>query len=114
MWQTRCRFPVVRLSAMLLCWSLALSPTGGLKAGTLSARQIQEISSLAAETLTRDGLPGLSIAVAKDGHIWSAGFGKADLEQDVAVTGRCGHLQKPVSRGFRGEMVHGNRGFAAR
>jgi len=78
----------MRFAALLLGGCLALWPAGGLQAGTLSARQIHEITSLAAETLARDGLPGLSIAVAKDGHIWSAAFGKADLEQDVAVTSK--------------------------
>jgi len=44
------------------------------------------VSQVAATTLEVNHLPGLSIAVAKDNHLWSAGFGKADLEQDVPVT----------------------------
>jgi serine beta-lactamase-like protein LACTB, mitochondrial len=75
-----------RLLGVLVLWSVVLKSVGSLHAADLSARQIQEISDFSSATLARDGLPGLSIAVAKDGHIWSAGFGKADLEQDVAVT----------------------------
>lgn len=56
-------------------------------AGTgLSAEQIRQISQIASAALETNHLPGLSVAVSKDNRIWSAGFGKADLEQDVPVT----------------------------
>lgn len=54
----------------------------------LSARQIREIRELSATTLSKDGLPGLAVAVAHGDQTWSAGFGSADLEQGVAVDSR--------------------------
>ena len=51
----------------------------------LSSQQISQIRGLSAATLTKEGLPGLSIAVAKGGQVWSAGFGSADLEKNVPV-----------------------------
>src|SRR5688500_10662619 len=52
----------------------------------LSAEQIRQISQIASSAMETNRLPGLSVAVSKDNEIWSAGFGKADLEQDVPVT----------------------------
>src|SRR5690348_10577702 len=52
----------------------------------LSSQQVAEIRQLSAEVLSKEGLPGLS--VAKDDQVWSAGFGRADLEQNVAVDSR--------------------------
>lgn len=54
-------------------------------ADKLSQQQIREIRDLSASTLAKDGLPGLSIAVANGNQVWSAGLGSADLEQNVAV-----------------------------
>jgi serine beta-lactamase-like protein LACTB, mitochondrial len=51
----------------------------------LSLKQIKQIQELSAATLSKEGLPGLSVAVATGDQIWSAGFGSADLEQNVAV-----------------------------
>lgn len=68
--------------ALLLAQFLWLPAQG---AG-LSAKQIKEISKVASDAVQSSHLPGLSVAVAKDGRIWSGGFGKADLEQDVPVT----------------------------
>jgi CubicO group peptidase (beta-lactamase class C family) len=66
----------------------------------LSAPQIEEISQLATDTLLRERLPGLSVAVAKHGQIWSAGIGKADLEQDVPVRGRLAPAAPVVPGGL--------------
>ncbi len=54
----------------------------------LSPQQIKKIQKLGASTLSEEGLPGLSVAVAKGDRVWSGGFGSADLEQDVAVNSR--------------------------
>jgi serine beta-lactamase-like protein LACTB, mitochondrial len=76
------RKPVVFVAFLL---GLSLAPISGHAAG-LSARQKQEISEVAIAALESNQLPGLSVAVSKGGLVWSAGFGKADLEQDVPVT----------------------------
>ena len=90
----RTRFPFAVLLATFL-----LIPVLAHAAG-LSARQIQEISKVAAASLQTDHLPGLSVAVAKDGRIWSAGFGKADLEQGVPVTSQSMFRTASVAKWF--------------
>jgi serine beta-lactamase-like protein LACTB len=66
----------------------------------LSAEQIREISEIASAALKTNNLPGLSIAVSKDNRIWSAGFGKADLEQDVPVTAQSMFRTASVAKWF--------------
>lgn len=73
---------VCRLLLVTLAGALGM-PTHA--ADELSSQQIQQIRELGAGTLAKEGLPGLSIAVAKGNEIWSGGFGSADLEQNVAV-----------------------------
>ncbi|HKE96516.1 MAG TPA: serine hydrolase domain-containing protein [Povalibacter sp.] len=57
-------------------------------ADKLSSQQILEIRQLSTDVLSKNNLPGLSVAVAKGDHVWSAGFGSADLEQNVALDSR--------------------------
>jgi hypothetical protein len=64
---------------------LLAASTLRVQAAAISAAQIEQIELLSKAALTKDSLPGLSIAVAKGDQIWSAGFGRADLENDVAV-----------------------------
>jgi len=66
---------------------LAASPALSVAvSGGLTAHQIEQISQIASDTLQTKQLPGLAVAVAKGDSLWSAGFGKADLEQDVPVS----------------------------
>jgi serine beta-lactamase-like protein LACTB len=65
---------------------LLLAVSGSIHAAGLSADQIREISRVASQAVETKRLAGLGAAVAKDDQVWSAGFGKADLEQDVPVT----------------------------
>jgi serine beta-lactamase-like protein LACTB, mitochondrial len=51
----------------------------------LSSQQINQIRELSDATLRKEGLPGLAVAVSKGDQVWSAGFGSADLEQNVPV-----------------------------
>ncbi len=66
----------------------------------LSANQIREISEVAMAALKTNQLPGLSIAISKNGQVWSAGFGKADLEQDVPVTAQSMFRTASVAKWF--------------
>src|SRR5690242_2451661 len=74
-----------------LGWMILLAAITGVTALTahatdkLSPRQIKEIKQLSTGILSKEGLPGLSVAVAKGDQVWSAGFGRADLEQGVTV-----------------------------
>jgi serine beta-lactamase-like protein LACTB len=73
-------------SFVLVVIRLLLSPSLPAQEPGLTAEQIREISEVASASLQTNQLPGISVSVAKQGATWSAGFGKADFEQDVAVT----------------------------
>jgi serine beta-lactamase-like protein LACTB, mitochondrial len=66
----------------------------------LTAVQIQKISDLAATTVDKNHLPGIQVSVAKNGQIWNAGFGKADLEQDVPVTSQSVFRTASIAKWF--------------
>jgi CubicO group peptidase (beta-lactamase class C family) len=73
----------------LIAWltlAVLVSSVAPLRASALSDRQQSEISRVVSSWLSEHRVPGISVAVARNGDIWSAGFGKADLEQDVPVT----------------------------
>jgi CubicO group peptidase (beta-lactamase class C family) len=78
-----CLMTSVRLSLVFILF--ALSPAVAQTA-SLSSQQVRDISRLATAALEASRLPGLAVAVSRGGRIWSAGFGKADLEQDVPAT----------------------------
>ncbi len=53
------------------------------------ARAIQEVSARITQWMEERNLPGVSMAVGVgDELVWAEGFGRADLEQEVAVTPR--------------------------
>ena len=63
------------------------------------ARAIEESRRLAHALLLEDNLPGLSVAVARDGEIvWTEGFGWADLESRMPVTPRTQFRLGSVSK----------------
>jgi serine beta-lactamase-like protein LACTB, mitochondrial len=73
----------MRIAGVLLAflgWSAAASAEG------LSPAQIKEISAIARDARESKHLPALSVSVVRDGNIWSAAFGSADLEQDVPAS----------------------------
>ena len=69
-------------------------------ADTISAQQMEQIRLLGAAAVSKDGLVGLSIAVAKGDKIFSAGLGRADVEQDVAVTPRSMFRTASIAKWF--------------
>jgi serine beta-lactamase-like protein LACTB, mitochondrial len=81
---------------------LALSLVAPISAyaAELSASQIREVSEVATAALKTYQLPGLSVAISKAGHIWSAGFGQADLEQGVPVTAQSLFRTASVAKWF--------------
>jgi len=83
--------------ALLCAFSASPAP---LCAAGLSADQIRDISKVASAALETNRLAGLSVAVSRDGEVWSAGFGKADLEQDVPVTPRSMFRTASVAKWF--------------
>jgi len=63
---------------------------------------VAQSRKIIAETMTKQSIPGLSIAVAVDGKIiWSEGFGLADLENQIRVSPatrfRIASVSKPLT-----------------
>jgi len=85
------RFRRKNRSVQLACSLLlaAVTVPAPLSAQTgLSSQQRNEIQALVSSTLTKENLPGLSIAIAHGDHVWTTAAGNADLEQNVPVDSR--------------------------
>jgi len=85
------RFRRKNRSVQLACSLLlaAVTVPAPLSAQTgLSSQQRNEIQALVSSTLTKENLPGLSIAIAHGDHVWTTAAGNADLEQSVLVDSR--------------------------
>ena len=89
-----------KATAWLVMLSALSAPLAPLRAAGLSAHQIRDISKVASAALETNRLAGLSVAVSKEGEIWSAGFGKADLEQNIPVTSRSMFRTASVAKWF--------------
>ena len=100
-------FPVKR-HHLFLSWlivSLVIlisSPIAAQQAQGLTKRQIFAIDSTINKFTARTLTPGVSIAVAKGKNIiWSKGYGKADLENDVPAKAntvyRLASVSKPIT-----------------
>jgi D-alanyl-D-alanine carboxypeptidase len=87
----------VRTFVALLCLSFAyLAP----------AQNAKEIDSLVAKLMARRGVPGLSLAVVKDGKIvYSKGYGLADVENNVPATPETVYEIGSVTKQFTAAMV---------
>lgn len=74
----------------------------GISAQPLAKEKLKQIEQLITAKMSKDRIPGLSIAIAKDGKlIWSNGYGMADLENLVpakATTAyRSASVGKPIT-----------------
>lgn len=88
---TRVSFPL----AMAFC----LAP---LPAQTLDAQLVRSVEEAIRTEMDAQGIVGLSAAIGVDGNLaWTAGFGLADLENDVPATEhtvyRLASISKPVT-----------------
>jgi CubicO group peptidase (beta-lactamase class C family) len=75
-----------------------------------SAGAIAKARTFIRDTMRALGAPGASITVMRKGHVvWSEGFGLADLEQQVPVTGltrfRVGSVSKALTSVAIGRLV---------
>ena len=90
---------------------LSLTLFIGLSACDTAPTPQQRAEAIAAQYLEESGLPGIAISVGRDGDIiWSAGFGFADVEQQVPVDAaltrfRVGSLAKPFTAMAVGQLV---------
>lgn len=75
---------VLSLLALLLA---STATRGQASRVALSDETKASIERLLTETMSRERVPGLSVALVVDGEIaWTAGYGSADLENDVPAT----------------------------
>ena len=86
----------VPLAVLLHIPALSAQPTG------LSPEKRQAIERAVAGFMSRNSVPGLSVALVLDGKpCWSQGFGMADLENYSPATSstlfRLGSISKPIS-----------------
>jgi len=88
------------LARVILATVLSASATVATASDALSAAQIEEISRLAREALNTSHLPALSVTVVREGKLWSAAFGMADLEQDVPATTRSMFRTASIGKWF--------------
>lgn len=107
---TRCFLTALTLGAAGSVQAQATQPTPlevaapyqRTAANPARAEAIAQARTLIEEYMAARGVPGLSVAVARDGVLqWSEGFGLADVEQGIAVTTatrfRTGSTAKPMS-----------------
>lgn len=90
------------LLSIIFIFVLAIAFAGGSSAQTLSREKILAIEKLISSKMSKESIPGLSMAIAKDGKIiWSNGYGTADLENFVpakATTAyRSASVGKPIT-----------------
>lgn len=93
--------PVIATIGLLI--SLAAAPSApAQEPADLRPATRKRIEATIQSEMDRQGIPGLSIAVVVDGEVrWTAGFGLADLENDVPATAetvyRLGSIAKPIT-----------------
>lgn len=90
------RRPIAPAIVLLLCAARAAGQT------PLPAPKVAAIEAAIAAEMSRLGIPGVSAAVALDHELrWSAGFGRADVENNVPATAstayRLGSIAKTVT-----------------
>ncbi|HKT81239.1 MAG TPA: serine hydrolase domain-containing protein [Vicinamibacterales bacterium] len=77
----------------------AAVPSSGAEPQERYAGSVAEARTLARDLLVKENLPGLSIAVAKDGDVvWAEGFGYANAERRATVTPRTRFRTGSVSK----------------
>lgn len=101
------RYAASLLSLLLLatvvgCSNQADSQAVAQDAPTINPATVDTLRSWIEREMSESQLPGLSMAVAVDGHIvWSEGFGFADIEEGVPVNPaskfRVGSVSKPYT-----------------
>ena len=82
--------------------------------GTRDSALIQRVRTFLVDSMTKAGVPGVSITVMRNGQtIWSEGLGWADVEQRVPVTAltrfRVGSVSKPLTSVAVGLLVDAHK-----
>ncbi len=87
------------LCLLLLC---APAPAAAQQPAALPAEKVKEIEALVATEMSKQRIPGLTVAVVSDRQVrWSAGFGVQDVENNVpartSTVYRLGSISKPIT-----------------
>jgi CubicO group peptidase (beta-lactamase class C family) len=68
---------------------------------TSAPPHLEEIHAAVRRAMARAKIPGLTVAVAREGAVWSQGYGQADIENSVPATPRTvyrlGSISKPIT-----------------
>jgi len=92
-----------RILAQLFCLTVVFAVTVSFaQEAKLASTTRKEIETAVAKFMAANSVPGISVAVVKDGeYVWSAGFGMADLENSVPATSqtlyRLASVSKPIT-----------------
>src|SRR5690348_6709539 len=96
--------PYHRLSfrVVLLLLGLSLAPVAAPAQSGLSPEIVEKIEESISAEMSRQGIPGLTVAIVKDGVLrWTNGYGMADIENFVparaATVYRLGSISKPIT-----------------
>ncbi len=90
----------LRASLLIFAAYLVFTPLQGL-AQEATIPQLEAIRAAVEEERDRQGIPGLSVALAVGEVVWTEGFGLADLENNVPANGetvyRLASVSKPIT-----------------
>lgn len=91
---------LIRLSFLCLCFVPVLC-CAQTKLVARTERQIEQIDSFVREKMTANHIPGLSLAVLRDGKIiYAKGYGMANLELSVPTTEKTAYAITSISKTF--------------
>lgn len=79
-------------------WLLALALALPAWAQSPYEQQIRDFETFAAAEMKAQRMPGLSVAVMKEDFVWSAGFGLADIENNVPATAESSYRLASVTK----------------
>lgn len=89
--------PAAVLVLLSLAWAAARTPVGEAP----SPETVTSLEGLIRATMRRQGIVGMSVAVRSNGRRWEAGFGLADVENEVRATPltvyRFASISKPMT-----------------
>ena len=89
-------------AALALCLLLLFTARSSARQAPLPPEKVKEVEALVATEMSKQGIPGLTVAVASGGQVrWSAGFGVQDVENNVpartSTVYRLGSISKPIT-----------------
>ncbi|MGH9457588.1 MAG: serine hydrolase [Thermoanaerobaculia bacterium] len=87
----------MRAARTILVIGLVFIATAAAAAESLDSR-LQSFAAWAEAEMKKDRMPGLSVAVAKDGEMWARGFGFADLENRVPAKPESSYRMASVTK----------------